>query len=70
MTATLTRRGAPDVPYMYVTDAYAMEGDSHLRMVERRREDGADGVPLPTYANPEGETTEFQLLANQQGRLG
>jgi len=55
---------------MYVTDAYAMEGDSHLRMVERRREDGADGVPLPTYANPEGETTEFQLLANQQGRLG
>jgi hypothetical protein len=70
VTATLTRRGAPDVPYMYVTDAYAMEGDSHLRMVERRRENGVVGIPLLTYANPEGGTTEFQLLANQQGRLG
>lgn len=70
VTVTLTRRGAPDVPYMYVTDAYSMEGDSHLRMVERWREDGALEVPLLTYANPEGGMTEFQLLANQQSRLG
>ncbi len=70
VTATLTRRGAPDVPYMYVTDAYSMEGDSHLLMVERRRKDGALQIPLLTYANPDGGMTEFQLLANQQGRLG
>jgi hypothetical protein len=70
VTATLTRRGAPDVPYMYVTDAYSMEGDSHLRMVERRRKDGALQIPLLTYANLEGGMTEFQLLTNQQSRLG
>ena len=70
VTATLTRRGAPDVTYMYVTDAYAMEGDSHLRMVERRNEHGVLAIPLLTYANPEGGTNEFQLLVNQQGRLG
>ncbi|PLS87097.1 MAG: hypothetical protein CYG60_03740 [Actinobacteria bacterium] len=71
VTVTLTRRGAPDVAYMYVTDSYAMEGDSHLHLPpEQRDEDGAVRVPLLTYATPEGETLEFQLLANQQGRLG
>ena len=70
VTATLTRRGAPDVPYMYVTDAYAMEGDSHLRMVRKRREDGAVDLPSLVYTSGEGEQTQFELLANQQGRLG
>lgn len=71
VTVTLTRRGAPDVAYVYATDSYAMEGDSHLHLPpEQRREDGAVRVPLLTYATPEGETLEFQLLANQQGRLG
>lgn len=67
---TLTRRGAPDVSFAYVTDAYMMEGDSHLRMIERRRGDGAVGIPLLTYNTHEGETLQFQLLANSQGRLG
>lgn len=69
VTVTLTRRGAPDVSFVYVTDAYAMEGDSHLRMTERRKEDGAVGVPLLTYNTHEGETLQFQLLSNSQGRL-
>ncbi len=70
VTATLTRRGAPDVPFVYVTDAYMMEGDSHLRLVLKRREDGAVGVPFLVYRSSEGEETQFELLANQQGRLG
>ncbi|MCA1718621.1 MAG: hypothetical protein LC781_17965 [Actinobacteria bacterium] len=70
VTATLTRRGAPDVSFAYVTDAFMMEGDSHLRMIERRREDGTVGVPLLTYNTHEGDTLQFQLLANSQGRLG
>jgi hypothetical protein len=70
VTATLTRRGAPDISFAYVTDAYMMEGDSHLRMIERRREDGALAVPLLLYGTPEGDTIQFQLLANRQGRLG
>lgn len=70
VAVTLTRRGAPDISFAYVTDAYMMEGDSHLRMIERRREDGAVGVPLLMYKTHEGETLQFQLLANSQGRLG
>lgn len=70
VAATLTRRGAPDVSFAYVTDAYMMEGDSHLWLPQQEREDGAVAIPLLVYANPEGGTTEFQLLANQQGRLG
>ncbi len=64
VTVTLTRRGAPDVAFSYVTDAYMMEGDSHLRIIERRREDGAVAVPLLTYNTHEGETLQFQLLSN------
>jgi hypothetical protein len=70
VTVTLTRRGAPDVSFAYVTDAYMMEGDSHLWLLQDKREDGAVGVPLLMYGTPEGGTIEFQLLANQQGRLG
>lgn len=71
VTATLTRRGAPDVAFVYVTDAYAMEGDSHLHLPEQeRREDGAVRVLLLMYMTHEGEAIEFQLLANRQGRLG
>lgn len=71
VAVTLTRRGAPDISSAYVTDAYTMEGDSHLRMVEKRREGSAVGVPLLTYNNThEGGTIQFQLLANSQGRLG
>jgi hypothetical protein len=47
-----------------------MEGDSHLRLREVRREDGAVAVPLLVYAVSESEQIQFALLANQQGRLG
>lgn len=70
VTATLTRRGAPDISFAYVTDAYMMEGDSHLWLPQMQREDGAVAVPILTYNTHEGETLQFQLLANQQGRLG
>jgi Methylamine utilization protein MauJ len=70
VVVTLKRRGAPDVSFVYATDAYMMEGDSHLRMIEKRRDDGAVGVPLLTYITHEGETLQFQLLANSQSRLG
>lgn len=70
VTVTLTRRGAPDIPSAYVTDAYMMEGDSHLYLPEIRREDGAEAVMLLEYGNLDGSTTQFQLLANRQGRLG
>ena len=70
VTATLTRRGAPDISFAYVTDAYMMEGDSHLWLPQMEREDGAVAVPILMYNTHEGETLQFQLLANQQGRLG
>lgn len=70
VTATLTRRGAPDISFAYATDAYMLEGDSHLWLPEMKREDGAVAVPLLMYGNPEGGTTQFELLANRQGRLG
>ena len=70
VTATLTRRGAPDVAFAYVTDAFMMEGDSHLQLPEYQREDGAAAVLLLMYGNPDGGTTQFELLANRQGRLG
>lgn len=66
----LTRRGAPDSPHLYVADANALEGDSHLWLPEYEREDDAEVVLLLMYGNPEGGTTQFQLLANRQGRLG
>lgn len=70
VTATLTRRGSPDIPFAYATDAYMMEGDSHLWLPQMQREDGAVAVPILIYNTHEGETLQFQLLANQQGRLG
>jgi hypothetical protein len=70
VTVTLTRRGAPDVPFLYVTDAYALEGDSHLWLREERREDGAVGQVSFIYRSGENEETQFDLLTNPQGRLG
>lgn len=70
VTVTLTRRGAPDVAFAYVTDAYTMEGDSHLRLPRMRTEDGAEAIPVVMYGTDEGETLHFQLLTNSQGRLG
>lgn len=70
VTVTLTRRGAPDISFAYMTDAYMMEGDSHLRLPQMQREDGAVAVPILMYGTEEGGTVQFQLLANQQGRLG
>jgi hypothetical protein len=66
---TLTRRGAPDVPSVYVTDAYRMEGlaPTDARRAARRR---GRKSPLPCVHITRGRNTEFQLLANQQGRLG
>lgn len=70
VTATLTRRGAPDISFAYVTDAYMMEGDSHLWLPQMQREDGAVAIPILMYNTHEGETLQFQLLANSRGRLG
>lgn len=67
---TLTRRGAPYAPFLFVADAYAMEGDSHLWLPQERREDGAVRMQSLVYVSGEGEETHFELLANQQGRLG
>lgn len=70
VTITLTRRGAPDLAFAYVTDPFMMEGDSHLKLPEYEREGNLVRVPLLTYDTHEGETLQFQLLANGQGRLG
>jgi len=70
VTATLTRRGSPDVPYLYVTDAYRMEGDSHLYLLEKHLDNGTKGIPTIVHESREGEKTEFTLLPNRQGRLG
>jgi hypothetical protein len=70
VTATLTRRGAPNVPSVYVTDPYMMEGDSHLQMPELRGEGDAVAVPFIVYSGEEGEEIWFELVANRQSRLG
>ena len=44
--------------------------DSHLLMCEEQREDGAVRVLSLVYTSHEDDNTEFQLLANQQGKLG
>lgn len=70
VTATLTRRGAPDVPSVYMTDAYSLEGDSHLWLPERWRGEETAGRPSVVYTSTEGEETHFELVANRRGRLG
>jgi hypothetical protein len=70
VTATLTRRGAPDVPFVYVTDPSVMEGDSHLWLPEMQRENGADQRLRIIYSSSEGEDKQFELRANRHGRLG
>lgn len=70
VTATLTRRGAPNVPWVYVTDPYVMEGDSHLRLPELRGENDAVAVPFVIFSGEAGEEIWFELVSNQQNRLG
>lgn len=70
MTATLTRHGVPNIPFVYVTDAYMMEGDSHVRLPELRRQDGTIGVLSIVHTSHEDGDTAFELVPNQQGRLG
>jgi hypothetical protein len=70
VTATLTRPGSPNIPYVYVTDPNMMEGDSHLWLPEERREDGLVKVYSVVHRSQEGDDTLFELVANQKGRLG
>lgn len=71
VTVVLTRRGAPDEPSVFVLDAYALEGDSHLVLPERTSESGPEEHSSSVaYTSPEGEETVFELAANRQGRLG
>ena len=71
VTIVLTRRGAPDEPSVFVLDAYALEGDSHLILPEQAGESGPEARSASvTYTSPEGEQTVFELAANRQGRLG
>jgi hypothetical protein len=70
VTATLTRRGSPNIPYVYVTDPNMMEGDSHLWLPEERREDGLVKVYYVVHRSNEGDDSLFELVANQKGRLG
>lgn len=71
MTVVLTRSGAPDEPSVFLLDAYALEGDSHLVLPVQTRESRPGGhSSWVTYTSPEGEETVFELTANRQGRLG
>jgi hypothetical protein len=70
VTATLTRRGSPNIAYVYVTDPNMMEGDSHLWLPEQQREDGRVKVYSIVHTSHEGEDTIFELVPNRQGRLG
>ncbi len=70
VTAVLTRRGSPNITYVYVTDPNMMEGDSHLRLPELTGEGGAVGVLSIVHASYEDGDTAFELVPNRQGRLG
>ncbi len=70
VTATLTRRGSPNIPYVYVSDPNMMEGDSHLRLPELTGEGGAVGVLSIVHTSYEDADTAFELVPNRQGRLG
>ncbi|MGB3634694.1 MAG: hypothetical protein WA982_11685 [Rubrobacteraceae bacterium] len=70
VAAILTRRGAPNIPYFFVSDANMMEGDSHLILPEQPRDGDEVKVPFILYSGGEDEKTFFELVANQQGRLG
>jgi hypothetical protein len=70
VTATLARRGSPNIPYVYVTDPNMMEGDSHLWLPEATGEGGAVGVLSIVHTSYEDGDTAFELVPNRQGRLG
>jgi hypothetical protein len=70
VTATLTRRGSPNIPYVYVTDPNMMEGDSHLRLPELRGGGGAVGVLSIVHTTYEDGDSAFELVPNRQGGLG
>jgi hypothetical protein len=70
VTATLTRRGSPNIPSVYVTDPNMMEGDSHLWLPEERAEGGLAKVYSVVHRSHEDGDTLFELVANRKGRLG
>jgi hypothetical protein len=70
VTAILTRRGSPNIPYVYVTDPNMMEGDSHLWLPESTGQGGAAGVLSIVHTSYEDADTAFELVPNRQGRLG
>lgn len=70
VTATLTRRGSPNIPSVYVTDPNMMEGDSHLWLPDERGEGGLVKVYSVVHRSHDAEDTVFELVANQKGRLG
>jgi len=47
-----------------------MEGDSHLWLPEKKREDGLVKVYSIVRPSHEDRDTLFELVANQKGRLG
>ena len=61
VTATLTRRGSPNIPSVYVTDPNMMEGDSHLWLPEVRGEGGTAGVLSIVHTSYEDGDTAFEL---------
>ena len=70
VTATLNRRGSPNIPYVYVTDPNMIEGDSHLWLPEVTGEAGAVGVLSVVHTSYEDGDTAFELVPNRRGRLG
>ena len=70
MTATLTRRGSPNIPYVYVTDPNMMEGDSHVWLPEVKGEGDAVRVLSILHTSYEDRDIALELVPNRQGRLG
>lgn len=70
VAAMLTRRGSTNIPYVYVTDPNIMEGDSHLWLPGERREDGFVKVYSVVHRSHDADGTLFELVTNQNGRLG
>ena len=71
VAAMLTRRGcSTNIPYVYVTDPNIMEGDLHLWLPGERREDGFVKVYSVVHRSHDADGTLFELVTNQEGRLG
>lgn len=70
VAAMLTRRGSPNIPYIYVTDPNIMEGDSHLWLPGERWEDGFVKAYSVVHRSHDADDTLFELVTNQKVRLG